>query len=122
MDDRERDEKSCANWLKLAALLRCCVAYQHFVGHRASMVLNSCGIQCFSLKVSRHMQGQEPFEMAEAADHLTRLSHGTIERLPLLDVSRALVAPGPAVGPGIAGHAGAVGIRVHPVTCCLSRI
>ena len=56
--------------------------------------------------------------MTEAADHLTKLCYGTIDRLPLLDVSRALVAPGPAVGPGVGGHAAAAGVRVQAVTCC----
>ena len=53
--------------------------------------------------------------MTEAAEHLTRLSKGTLERLPLLDVSRALVAPGPAVGLGVPGHAAAAGVPVQPV-------
>ena len=34
------------------------------------------------------IQGQPPFDMADAADHLEALGKGTVERGPLLEVKR----------------------------------
>ena len=36
-------------------------------------------------------QGQSPFEMHSAAEHLEQLATGSVTRSPLLDVSRQLV-------------------------------
>ena len=55
--------------------------------------------------------------MTAAAEHLEKLSAGTVERNPMLDISRAILAPGPAVGPGVQGHGPAIGLRFDPDTC-----
>ena len=57
-------------------------------------------------------QGQEPFCMDAAADHLKCLADGNTARRPLLEVSRMAAAPGPAVGPGVRGVAPPVGLNL----------
>ena len=75
--------------------------------------------------------------MHEGADHLDRLADEKVEMQPLMDISRqdvtrrvllsqntfallrgrAVVAPGPAVGLGVAGAEEAVAVNLDAVSC-----
>ena len=47
------------------------------------------------------LSGEPPFHMNDAAEYLESLATNNYERMPLLEVSHCLLAPGPAVGPGL---------------------
>ena len=83
--DRERDEQSCKNWSRLADLLRFLAA--------CHCVL-SCSLVSDSSKAKPSILGETPFLMSDAADHLQKLSEGSLERTGPLDISRAMLGPG----------------------------
>lgn len=74
------------------------------------------------LKYARLMR-EEPYCMEDAACHLEKLARQELPRGPLLDVSRCLPSPGPAVGPGQAGscHAGGQNLDYAPNVLQLRR-
>ena len=107
--DRERDDQSISNWLKLAELLR---RLPTKLGVRVSC-LSRCGRR-LSIDFECVCPGQEPYIMEAAADHLVKLCEGTLERTAAVDISGIAIGPGPAVGPGVRGSAPLAGRQLDP--------
>ena len=96
-EDREFDDKGAANWIKYAEMMRISNESKYF----AIFLQLQCSAVCLFFLIWR--RGEDPFNMTEAADYLESLAHNTFERFPPLPIDRCLLAPGPAVGPGLSG-------------------
>lgn len=63
-------------------------------------------------EAARHMSGQEPYELHEAADHLERMASNTVERIEPMPLGMFFGA-GPAVGWGAVAQI-PIGVDYNP--------
>lgn len=91
--DREHDGKLAENWKKYASIIRALLSVNKSRSdkldkHKIWVQIEQSHLLYFDCSSLPHLQGEDPYDMRAAADHLDQLANRTVSRGSLLEVTR----------------------------------